>query len=222
MRLLALETRAYRNLAHVVLEAHPRYNVLSGDNAQGKTNLLEAIYLVGTLRSFRGGKIEELIAFGETQSIVRARVEKDEMQRLLEVRVTPGHKSARIDGKGTRAPDYFGGMNVVLFQPDDLRMPRGAPSGRRRFLDRAIFSERPAYLPEAQTYERVLRSRNAVLREARPPRPELLETYDGAARARGGRGDRATARDGRCAGRRVRPRGVRSGSPLQHRAAAER
>ena len=178
MRITALQTISFRNLAQVVIEAHPRWNVVWGDNGQGKTNLLEAIYLTGTLRSFRANKTEELIGFGAQEARVRARVEKDGTQRLLEVRVTPGHKSARVDGKGTRAPDYFGGMNVVLFQPDDLRLPRGSPSGRRRFLDRAIFSERPCYLTEAQTYERVLRSRNAVLREAGPPRPQLLEVYD--------------------------------------------
>lgn len=178
MRIVALQAIAFRNLAQVTLEAHPRFNVISGDNGQGKTNLLEGIYLVGTLRSFRASKSEELIAFGAPEARVRARVEKDGANRLLEVRITPGHKSARVDGKGTRPADYFGGMNVVLFQPDDLRLPRGAPSGRRRFIDRAIFNERPQYLAEAQTYERTLRSRNALLRAHGPPQLELLEVYD--------------------------------------------
>ena len=178
MRIVALQTLAFRNLEAVVLEAHPRFNVLWGDNGQGKTNLLEAIYLVGTLRSFRASKTEELVAFGQPDALVRARLEKGGITRLLEVKVSPGHKTARIDGKGTRPVDYFGGMNVVLFQPDDLRLPRGAPSGRRRYIDRAIFSERPTYLPEAQAYERVLKSRNALLRAPGPYRPEQLEVYD--------------------------------------------
>ena len=129
MRVLALQALSFRNLEQVTLEAHPRFNVVWGDNGQGKTNLLEAIYLVGTLRSFRASKSEELVGFGAREARVRARVDKDEMTRVLEVRVSPGHKTARIDGKGTRASDYFGGMNVVLFQPDDLRLPRGAPGG---------------------------------------------------------------------------------------------
>lgn len=176
MRLVALQALQFRNL-ELVLEAHPRFNVLFGDNAQGKTNLLEAIYLAGTLRTFRAAKLEELVAFGAQEARVRARVDKDG-ERVLEVKVTPGHKTARIDGKAARPHDYFGSMNVVLFQPDDLRLPRGAPSGRRRFVDRAIFSERPAYLAEAQAYERVLRSRNALLRGAAPIDPQLLEVYD--------------------------------------------
>jgi DNA replication and repair protein RecF len=178
VRLTALSALSFRNLGQVVLEAHPRFNVLHGDNGQGKTNLLEAIYLVGTLRSFRAGKTEELVRFGADVAWVRARVEKNGVQRLFEVRLSPGHKNARIDGKGTRAPDYFGGVNVVLFQPDDLRLPRGSPSGRRRFLDRAIFGEHPSYAMLAQTYERVLRSRNALLRGPSPLKPELVEVYD--------------------------------------------
>ena len=178
MRILALQALSFRNLEQVTLEAHPRFNVVWGDNGQGKTNLLEAIYLVGTLRSFRASKSEELVGFGAQEARVRARVDKDEMTRVLEVRVSPGQKTARVDGKGTRASDYFGGMNVVLFQPDDLRLPRGAPGGRRRFVDRAIFGERPRYLQEAQAYEKILRSRNAVLRQPGPPAPDLLEVYD--------------------------------------------
>jgi len=176
VRLVALQAIAFRNL-ELVLEAHPRVNVLFGDNGQGKTNLLEAIYLAGTLRSFRAGRLEELVGFGAAEARVRARVDRGG-ERVLEVKVTPGHKAARIDGKAARPHDYFGSMNVVLFQPDDLRLPRGAPSGRRRFVDRAIFSERPAYLAEAQAYEKVLRSRNMLLRGAGPIDPALLEVYD--------------------------------------------
>ncbi len=176
MRIHALEARHFRNLEQVLLEPHPRFNVLSGDNGQGKTNVLEAIYLLGTLRSFRAGKTEEMVRFGAAQANVRARVEKLGTQRLLEVTLAPGHKSARVDGKGARASDYFGGFNVVLFAPEDLRLPKGSPSGRRRFLDRAVWNAHPAYLGEVQTYEKVLRSRNAVLRDGGPE--SMLEVYD--------------------------------------------
>ena len=159
-----------------MIEPHPRFNVLSGDNGQGKTNVLEAIYLLGTLRSFRAGKTEEMVRFGAAQALVRARVEKLGTQRMLEVALAPGHKHGRVDGKGARASDYFGGFNVVLFAPEDLRLPKGPPAGRRRFLDRAVWNAHPAYLAEVQTYEKVLRSRNAVLRDGGPA--EMLEVYD--------------------------------------------
>ena len=176
MRIHALEARDFRNLDRVLLEPHPRFNVLSGDNGQGKTNVLEAIYLLGTLRSFRAGKTEEMVRFGTAQAQVRARVEKLGTQRMLEVTLAPGHKHARVDGKGARASDYFGGFNVVLFAPEDLRLPKGAPAGRRRFVDRAVWNAHPAYLGEVQTYEKVLRSRNAVLRDGGPE--SMLEVYD--------------------------------------------
>jgi DNA replication and repair protein RecF len=176
VRIHALEARHFRNLEQVLLEPHPRFNVLSGDNGQGKTNVLEAIYLLGTLRSFRAGKTEEMVRFGAAQALVRARVEKLATQRMLEVTLAPGHKHARVDGKGARASDYFGGFNVVLFAPEDLRLPKGAPAGRRRFVDRAVWNAHPAYLGEVQTYEKVLRSRNAVLRDGGPE--SMLEVYD--------------------------------------------
>ena len=176
MKVLALEATDFRNLQQILVEPHPRFNVLHGDNGQGKTNVLEAVYLLGTLRSFRANKTEELIRFACERGRVRARVEKLGTQRLLEVELTPGHKSAKVDGKGARAASYFGGFNVVLFAPEDLRLPKGPPAGRRRFLDRAIWNAVPGYLQEAQTYERVLRSRNALLRDAGPE--DLLEVYD--------------------------------------------
>ena len=160
----------------MLIEPHPRFNVLSGDNGQGKTNVLEAIYLLGTLRSFRAGKTEEMVRFGAESALVRARVEKLETTRMLEVTLAPGHKHARVDGKGARASDYFGGFNVVLFAPEDLRLPKGAPAGRRRFVDRAVWNAHPAYLGEVQTYEKVLRSRNAVLRDGGDT--SMLEVYD--------------------------------------------
>jgi DNA replication and repair protein RecF len=176
VRIHALEARQFRNLEQVLIEPHPRFNVLSGDNGQGKTNVLEAIYLLGTLRSFRAGKTEEMVRFSASQALVRARVEKLGTARMLEVALSPGHKHAKVDGKGARASDYFGGFNVVLFAPEDLRLPKGAPAGRRRFIDRVVWNAHPAYLGEVQTYEKVLRSRNAVLLDGGPK--SMLEVYD--------------------------------------------
>lgn len=185
MKLLAFELSDFRNLAHAVVEPHPRVNVYSGDNGQGKTNLLEAIFLVGTLASFRATRLEELVRFGATAARVRARVERGGLERLYEVEVatTPARKLARVDGKAVRATaDYFGGFNVVLFAPEDLALPRGAPGARRRFLDRAVWNAEPALLGEAQLYARVLKSRNAVLRDdngmAGGHVEELLDVYD--------------------------------------------
>ena len=183
MKLLAVELASFRNVEAALVEPHARFNVLAGDNGQGKTNFLEAVYLLGTLRSFRAGKLEELVRFGSPSARASARVARAELERRYDVEVwaEPPRKQARVDGKLVRAAaDYFGGFNVVLFVPDDLRLPRGSPSARRRFLDRAVWNVEPAYLKDAQAYERILKSRNALLREGAPRAhtEELLAVYD--------------------------------------------
>jgi len=186
LKLLAVELHDFRNLARVLVEAHPRFNVFHGENGQGKTNLLEGIYLVATLQSFRAARVEELVRLGCPSARVRARLERAELERLFEVEIAgePLRKNARVDGKPVRAvADHFGGFNVVLFAADDLQLPRGAPGDRRRFLDRATWNAEPPLYAEARVYQRVLRSRNAVLRDeeqARDPARQgaLLDVYD--------------------------------------------
>jgi DNA replication and repair protein RecF len=174
----AIGLESYRNLAPLVLEPGPGFNVFAGDNGQGKTNLLEALYLIGTLRSFRTSRSEELIAHGAPQAELRARVEAGGLERHYEVVIGPRKRELLLDGKTPRQlADYFGGFNVVLFAPEDLRVPRDAPAGRRRFLDRTVFTRQPSFLAEAQRYARVLRSRNALLKSERVDLAQL-EVYD--------------------------------------------
>jgi DNA replication and repair protein RecF len=173
----------FRNLTEVLFAPHPHFNIIHGENGQGKTNILEAIYLLATLRSFRTARIEEMIQFGQDASLVQAQVVRKGVERRLAValrRESQRRKEALVDGKPAGAIEYFGGMNVVLFCPDDLHLPKGPPAQRRRFLDRAVWNTCAPYLKEAQTYERILKSRNALLRS--DPRPQgfgdMLEVYD--------------------------------------------
>lgn len=178
MLLRALQVLQFRNLAETTLAPSPGFNVFAGDNGQGKTNLLEAVYLAGTLRSFRTAHAAEMIRFGEQQAAVRARVERGGLERLYEVQLTPRRRQARLDGKVPRVlAEYFGDFNVVLFAPEDLRVPRGSPAGRRRFLDRSVFNRHVAFLEDAQRYARLLKSRNVLLREGRAD-GDLLASYD--------------------------------------------
>lgn len=186
MLIRAITSEGFRNLGAISLVPNPRFNVLHGENGQGKTNLLEAIYVLATLRSFRTNRLEELVCFERASMAnpgaqLRARVEHRQMDRQFGVEITlnPPKKQALCDGKAARTSDYFGGFNVVLFAPEDLRLPKGPPAGRRRFLDRAIWNTFPAYLEEVRTYERVLRHRNAVLRKGESQEAEaLLAVYD--------------------------------------------
>ncbi|HMG20159.1 MAG TPA: DNA replication/repair protein RecF [Kofleriaceae bacterium] len=185
LRILALVASGVRNLRPLQLEPRERFNVFSGDNGQGKTNLLEAIFAVAALRSFRTARLADLVAFGGERATLGARVVKHDLVRVYEVEIAHGSRKVALDGKAPRPlARYFGGFNVVVFTPEDLALPRGSPGDRRRFVDRSVFNLRADYLGVAQDYERVLRTRNTVLRQAgdgaldRRRTEDLLAVYD--------------------------------------------
>jgi DNA replication and repair protein RecF len=126
-----------------------------------------------------------LAAAGDRVARVGARVVKDELVRVYELSLTHAGRRVTRDGKAVRPlSKYFGGFNVVVFTPEDLQLPRGAPGDRRRFLDRAVFNARPEYLASATDYDKVLKQRNAILRmnaqgSMAPARvEEMLSIYD--------------------------------------------
>ncbi|HEY1554705.1 MAG TPA: DNA replication/repair protein RecF [Kofleriaceae bacterium] len=182
MKIELLTAEGVRNLAPLELAPRARFNVFVGDNGQGKTNLLEAIYVVAALRSFRTARLADLVAFGTERARIGARVAKAGLTRIYEVELADGSRKVRLDGKTVRPlARYFGGFNVVVFTPEDLGLPRGSPSERRRFLDRAVFNLRADYLGLVQDYEKVLKQRNAVLRRAAETGQSvepLLAVYD--------------------------------------------
>jgi DNA replication and repair protein RecF len=177
----SLTIREVRNLAPATLSPAPRFNVFIGDNGQGKTNLLEALYVVCALRSFRTSRLAEIIRLGAAEAQIAASIQRIDMEQRLELALRERSKVVRLDGKAVRPlSKYFGSFNAVLFAPEDLQTPRGTPGGRRRFLDRSVFNLGPDYLSDVQRYEKALRSRNAVLRDTGAParRRDLLEVYD--------------------------------------------
>ncbi len=165
MRLLSLQIQDFRNLAAVALAPSPRTTVLVGQNGQGKTNLLEAIYFLATLKPLRATRLQELIRFGAARALVSGRFEGPGGERTLAVQLGDGARTASLDGKvQDRFDEYFEGLAAVSFTPDDLLLVKAGPEGRRRFLDRAAFNRWPAVLGEARDYVRALRARNAALR----------------------------------------------------------
>ncbi len=170
--------RAWRNLRAAALRPGPRATVLFGENGQGKTNFIEALHFLTTFRSFRTSRLDETVLWGETGAHLEGDVRAGGLDRKIEVRIAGGRKKALLDGKPCRR-DAGGlrGVAAVLFVPEDLLLPHAAPAQRRRFVDRATFAADRAYGGEAAAYERVLRSRNALLREGRVA-SALLETYD--------------------------------------------
>lgn len=175
MRLASLQIRDFRNLAAVDVEPSPRATILVGANGQGKTNLLEAIFLLATLKPLRAARLEELVRFGEERATVAADVEGSAGRRRAAVEVQAGARTAYLDGRPQERLDaYFEGLAAVCFSPDDLLLVKGGPDGRRRFLDRAAFNRWPAVLGEAREYVRALRARNAALRSSAP---EVEESF---------------------------------------------
>ena len=169
MRLVSLNVRDFRNLAGVELEPSPRATILVGENGQGKTNLLEAIFFLTTLKSLRGVRLQELVRFGADRAQVGGDFDGPGGIRRVAVQVQAGGRTALLDGKPQdRLDAYFEGLAAVCFSPDDLLLVKAGPDGRRRFLDRAAFNRWPALLGEARDYVRALRARNAALRGATP------------------------------------------------------
>lgn len=169
MKLLSLEYQRFRNLEPTVLRPSPRATVAVGENGQGKTNLLEGLYLLATLKPLRANKLSELIRFGEPSAKVTGRFLIAGAEREIAVEVVPGGRTAFVDGKRAGSLDsYFGGVSVVAFTPDDLAVIKGGPDGRRSFMDRSVFNVAPAYLDESREYGRALKSRNRLLKERAP------------------------------------------------------
>jgi DNA replication and repair protein RecF len=165
MKLKKLSLAFFRNLEKAELHPGPRFNIFYGMNAQGKTNLLESIYLLGTTKSFRLARNGEMVMWGSPSCMVKGEVERDGIAREIDLIVEKTGKRVRVDRKPVvKLADFFGSLNVVVFSPEDIAMVRGMPEGRRKYLDRAVFSGEADYLIFHHEYYRILKNRNALLR----------------------------------------------------------
>ena len=165
MKLRKLYLSEFRNLEDMELLPGPRFNIIYGRNAQGKTNLLESIYLLGTMKSFRMAKNVEMLKWGSSCGSVKGVIERDGITRDISLLVEKTGKKVRLDNKHVaKLTDFFGSLNVVVFSPEDIAMVKGMPDVRRKYLDRAIFSGDPSYLHYHHEYFKTLKNRNILLR----------------------------------------------------------
>jgi DNA replication and repair protein RecF len=173
-----LAVRSWRNLAREELALGERVTVLFGQNGQGKSNVLEAAYYAITFRSFRTSSSAEVIRWGESKAAIEAAVWLRGLDRTLVVEVEVGKKRTTLDGKSVRRDaDSLAGAGVVIFGPEDLRLPKAPAAERRRALDRAVFAVHRPYYREALDFERALKARNGLLRKGEWSNA-LLESYD--------------------------------------------
>lgn len=166
LRVLRIATRSFRNLAPLDLAPGPRFNVVFGDNGQGKSNLLEAIHLASTLASFRGAGAKELIAHDRDSAIVALEVSASPLPRTLKVKLDRKKPRAlALDGKRPRTKlAWLDVAPTVLFHPGDLALAQGSPENRRSLLDRVLSEVDPIYASTLDGYQRALRSRNRLLK----------------------------------------------------------
>ncbi len=174
MRLTHLSVRRFRNLGVQDLEIPPEGLALVGENAQGKSNFLEAIYYLETFRSFRGARDEQLIGFDhDVFRIVGSLTSPDEAAASVEVAAAFQKKGRRkkvtIDGhEPERLSDGLGRLAAVVFSPADVSIINEGPAERRRFLDIVLSLNAPGYLRSLQAFRRTLQQRNAALKDGRP------------------------------------------------------
>lgn len=175
----SLTLRDFRNLREVELAPGARFNVVSGDNGQGKSNLLEAIDYLGTLDSFRGARADELIGERAAQAELVGRVSGDILPHEHRIRLPrAGRREVQLDGKRPRSrTSYMQALPIVLFHPGDLNLTLGSAEPRRAFLDRLLVRLDETYASALAAYTRALASRNRLLKEERPNR-KALGAYD--------------------------------------------
>lgn len=179
MHLSSLHLRDFRNYRELSLQFSPGLNVIHGDNAQGKTNLLEAIYLLATGRSHRTNRDVELVFHGSASLAAKATVERRTGTLFLELSLgLETRKELKINGmQERRIASLVGSLAAVLFSPDDLQLLKGPPAGRRRFLDVELSQLSQTYLQHLITYNKVLSQRNSLLKSPAPD-TNLLSVYD--------------------------------------------
>ena len=149
----------------IQIEPGRRFNLLYGFNGQGKTNILEAIYLLGNPRSFRNSRLPEFIRHGQKQAMVYGEVESCGTVNQIRLSLETAGRRVEIDQKGIkRASDLHGKLNAVVFSPDDTSMVKSGPEARRRYLDRAVYTGDIGYLHCWQDYHRILKQRNHLLK----------------------------------------------------------
>ncbi|QZY55049.1 DNA replication/repair protein RecF [Crassaminicella profunda] len=167
MYLESLKLINFRNYNQLTLKFHPKINVFVGDNAQGKTNILEAIYLTSTAKSFRTTKDRELIKFDKDQAYIKVEAKKRYTDTMVELKLEEGKKKQIKLNRITlsKNSEILNNVYVVVFSPEDLKLIKEGPSERRKFIDHEISQMKPSYFHHLNEYQKVLIQRNHLIKK---------------------------------------------------------
>ena len=174
MKIKSLKLKDFRNYNLLQLDFDDSTNIFYGNNAQGKTNILEAVYLSGTTKSHRGTKDRDMIRFGENESHIETVVEKRGMSYKIDMHLK------KNSPKGIAIDELFGIINIVFFSPEDLNIIKNGPSERRRFIDLELSQLDKIYLNHLSNYNRIINQRNHLLKDLREAgrQENLIQTLD--------------------------------------------
>lgn len=167
MKIKELALNCYRNYENQTIEFSDGINILYGDNAQGKTNILEAIYMLATTKSHRGSKDKEIIMFDRDDAHIRADINKNEIGHRIDIHLRKNKsKGVAIDRIPIKkSAELFGLINIIIFSPEDLSIIKESPSERRRFIDMELCQLNKIYYSDLSTYNKILMQRNNLLKQ---------------------------------------------------------
>lgn len=178
----SVELKNYRNYDEIHIDFDPGTNVLYGDNAQGKTNILEAVYVCATTKSHRGSKDREMIEFGEEESHIKMHLRKEGVPYRIDMHLKKNKtKGVAVNGIPIKkASQLFGVVNVVFFSPEDLNLIKNGPAERRRFVDLELCQLNRLYVHSLVQYNKVIVQRNKLLKDLalQPEYEEMLDIWD--------------------------------------------
>ena len=163
----SIELSDYRNYSHLHIDFHKGTNVLYGDNAQGKTNILEAVYVCSTTKSHRGSKDKEMIRFGADESHIKMMVRRDGIPYRIDMHLKKNKaKGVAVNGVPIKkASELFGIVNVIFFSPEDLNIIKNGPAERRRFVDLELCQLNRLYVYNLAQYNKTVIQRNKLLKD---------------------------------------------------------
>ena len=185
MYIKKLKLKNYRNYNEIEIDFDKRINILYGNNAEGKTNILESIYMCSTSKSHRNVKESEIINFDKNDSHIKLTFEKNKKNEIIDIQINRDNKKgiAKNGLKVDKISEFIGYFNVILFSPEDLYIIKDGPQARRKFIDIEISQIDKIYIKIYKDYNKLLNQRNALLKKINKEKYNnallnMLDAYD--------------------------------------------